>query len=159
VFSADDLASALLVLACALLVGAVAITGGIWRSEERLRSLLSYLLFLRSRRRLALAFFTGMILAAMVALLIGTVSAVLAWDPVSLDIAENTSIAVAAGCVFLLAFYALRERTLSEGDRAVLRAGHYSMYTQFGEEAMPSSAEVDDLPIAYPVVPRPPRAG
>lgn len=149
---------ALLLLALTCIVGAIAVTAEVWQSEERLRTLLSYLLFLRSRRRIALGLFTAMLLASLVGLLMATVTTLLGWDTDIADVAAALAIAVAAGCFFLLAFYVLRERTLSGDDRAVLRAGHYSMYAQFSNEDPMPTAGPEELPVVYPGAPRPPRS-
>jgi hypothetical protein len=149
-----DLALAATAVSLGMVVAAGYITLGLWRSEERLRTLLSYLLFLPARRPTALVLFTGMVGAYLLAALIVSMAAAMG----NLGNAGGAvaSVLFLAGslCLFLLLYRLFRMQTLRPEEQEALRVGHYAMFTQMiGDDRATSDG---DVPL-HPLVPPGPR--
>jgi hypothetical protein len=144
-----------------LSLAAIGITGllvaRLWRSEARLRLLLSYLLFLRSRRRRALVLFSTMVSTLFLAALVTSAVDLLQW-PSSAGLAVSGALsAVAALSLLLFAYFGLREATLTADEREALRAGSFSMYTLMEEQLAVGGTGIEEAP-AYGLAPPEPPA-
>ncbi len=141
-----------LVVSLAFTVAAGLLTLPLWRREERLRDVLSILLFLRSRRRIALAGLLALIVAFAAASLLGTVDDLLGIPAAVSEASVDVLYLVGSLSLFLLAYLGLGERPITAEERQALRSGQYRVFRFLDDLSSPGERDWPESPV-HPLVP------